>query len=123
MLAPKRIKFRKRQKGRNRGKACRGNEVSFGDFGLQATEAVGIIIEVSGLDVIDVEEFDALRKTMVMVQLMGAKTVIAGLRPGVVSSLVQLDAATDEVDAAMNLDDAFERIEALVAGDGDEVEE
>ncbi|UCH25381.1 MAG: STAS domain-containing protein [Trueperaceae bacterium] len=90
---------------------------------LQATEAVGVIIEVSGLDVIDVEEFDALRKTMVMVQLMGAKTVIAGLRPGVVSSLVQLDAATDEVDAAMNLDDAFERIEALVAGDGDEVEE
>ena len=51
------------------------------------------------------------------------ETVIAGLRPGVVSSLVQLDAATDEVDAAMNLDDAFERIEALVAGDGDEVEE
>ncbi|PIE65914.1 MAG: 50S ribosomal protein L16 [Deltaproteobacteria bacterium] len=39
MLAPKRIKFRKRQKGRNRGMATRGAEVSFGEFGLQALQA------------------------------------------------------------------------------------
>ncbi len=39
MLSPKRIKFRKRQKGRNRGLAYRGSKISFGDFGLQATEA------------------------------------------------------------------------------------
>jgi len=38
MLAPKRVKFRKRQKGRNRGKAQRGNSVSFGDIGLKALE-------------------------------------------------------------------------------------
>jgi len=38
MLAPKRIKFRKQQKGRTRGKALRGAEVSFGDYGLQTTE-------------------------------------------------------------------------------------
>ncbi len=38
MLAPKRVKFRKRQKGRNRGKAQRGNTVSFGDIGLKALE-------------------------------------------------------------------------------------
>jgi large subunit ribosomal protein L16 len=36
MLAPKRVKFRKAHKGRNRGLAGRGNEVSFGDFALQA---------------------------------------------------------------------------------------
>ncbi|MCJ2163061.1 MULTISPECIES: 50S ribosomal protein L16 [unclassified Pseudodesulfovibrio] len=38
MLAPKRVKFRKRQKGRLRGKAQRGNIVSFGDIGLKALE-------------------------------------------------------------------------------------
>ncbi len=38
MLSPKRIKFRKRQKGRMRGLAYRGSKISFGDFGLQATE-------------------------------------------------------------------------------------
>ena len=37
MLSPKRVKFRKQQKGRMRGLAWRGSDVSFGDFGLQAT--------------------------------------------------------------------------------------
>lgn len=38
MLAPKRIKYRKQQKGRMKGKATRGNTVSFGEYGLQSTE-------------------------------------------------------------------------------------
>ena len=37
MLQPKRTKFRKQQKGRNRGLAQVGNRVSFGEFGLKAT--------------------------------------------------------------------------------------
>lgn len=37
MLQPKRTKFRKQHKGRNRGLAQRGNSVSFGEFGLKAT--------------------------------------------------------------------------------------
>lgn len=37
MLQPKRTKFRKQMKGRNRGLAHRGSKVSFGDFGLKAT--------------------------------------------------------------------------------------
>ncbi len=38
MLAPKRVKHRKTHKGRMRGKAYRGNKVSFGEYGLQTTE-------------------------------------------------------------------------------------
>lgn len=38
MLQPKRIKYRKQQKGRMRGAAHRGNKVSFGDYALQAVE-------------------------------------------------------------------------------------
>ncbi|MBN1606793.1 MAG: 50S ribosomal protein L16 [Polyangiaceae bacterium] len=38
MLSPKRTKFRKMQRGKNRGVAWRGSDVSFGDFGLQAAE-------------------------------------------------------------------------------------
>lgn len=37
MLQPKRTKFRKQQKGRNRGLALVGNRVSFGEYGLKAT--------------------------------------------------------------------------------------
>jgi len=38
MLAPKRVKHRRTHKGRMRGKAYRGNKVSFGEYGLQTTE-------------------------------------------------------------------------------------
>ena len=38
MLAPKRVKYRKQQKGRMRGKATRGNTVAFGEYGLQTLE-------------------------------------------------------------------------------------
>ncbi len=39
MLMPKRTKFRKMHKGRNRGMATRGTSISFGDYGLMATTA------------------------------------------------------------------------------------
>jgi large subunit ribosomal protein L16 len=42
MLAPKRVKYRKTQKGKMRGKAYRGSSVSFGEYGLQAMEAAWI---------------------------------------------------------------------------------
>lgn len=38
MLMPKKVKFRKMQKGRMTGKAYRGSDVSFGEFGLKALE-------------------------------------------------------------------------------------
>lgn len=38
MLMPKKTKYRKTQRGRNRGKATSGNYVAFGDFGLQSLE-------------------------------------------------------------------------------------
>jgi len=38
MLMPKRVKFRKLQRGRMSGKATRGNTVAFGEYALQATE-------------------------------------------------------------------------------------
>ncbi len=39
MLSPKNVKYRKRQRGRMKGKPSRGVSLSFGDFGLQATES------------------------------------------------------------------------------------
>jgi large subunit ribosomal protein L16 len=42
MLLPKRVKYRRVQRGRLKGKATRGNTVSYGDFGLQALEPAWI---------------------------------------------------------------------------------
>lgn len=38
MLSPKRVKYRRVQKGRMKGKAYRGSDLNFGDFGLQTVE-------------------------------------------------------------------------------------
>ena len=42
MMLPKKVKFRKQQRGRMAGKAWRGSSVSFGDFGLKAMECAWI---------------------------------------------------------------------------------
>lgn len=38
MLLPKRVKYRKQQRGRMKGQAVKGNRISFGEYGLQAIE-------------------------------------------------------------------------------------
>ena len=38
MLSPKRVKYRKQQRGRMKGKAWRGAELAFGEYGLKAME-------------------------------------------------------------------------------------
>ena len=42
MLMPKKVKYRKQQRGRMAGKAWRGSDVSFGDYGLRALEPAWI---------------------------------------------------------------------------------
>ena len=54
MLQPKRTKFRKMHKGRNRGLAQRGSKVSFGEFGLKA----------SGRGRLTARQIEAARRTM-----------------------------------------------------------
>ena len=54
MLQPKRTKFRKMHKGRNRGLAERGSKVSFGEFGLKA----------SGRGRITARQIEAARRAM-----------------------------------------------------------
>jgi len=44
VLGPKKVKYRKQQKGRRRGVAWRGSTLSFGSFGLQAMEAAWITV-------------------------------------------------------------------------------
>jgi rsbT antagonist protein RsbS len=80
---------------------------------LQSSGAAGVILDVSGVEIMDADDFNALRRTMFMAEIMGAKTVIAGLKPGVVSALVELNANIDNIHAALDLDDAFRVIKSL----------
>ncbi|MGB5622492.1 MAG: STAS domain-containing protein [Gammaproteobacteria bacterium] len=74
---------------------------------VQQTGSRGVILDVSGLETLDSDEFASLRRIMTMIAIMGARTVLAGLRPGVVSALIEAGADTDGLRAAIDLDAAF----------------
>ncbi len=80
---------------------------------LSKTGAKGLIIDLSGVEVMDIEDFQALNTTLSMASLMGAKTILTGFQPGVVSSLVDFNADIEHINAALNLDDAFELMKRL----------
>ncbi len=78
---------------------------------LHTSGSNSVILDLSGLELMDLEDFEALRGTISMAAVMGAETVIAGLQPGIVSALVELDADVEGLVAARNLDDAFRLLE------------
>ncbi len=82
---------------------------------VQASEAEGVIFDVSGIEILDLEDFDALRQTMVMAEIMGARSILSGLKPGVVSALIDLGADPEGVNAVLNLDDAFQLLDGTQA--------
>jgi rsbT antagonist protein RsbS len=82
---------------------------------IHGSGAQGVILDLAGVEVLDREDFDELRKTMQMASLMGGRCLLAGLRPGVVSALVDLGVDTGGVTAVANLDEAFRLMEDHLA--------
>ena len=75
---------------------------------LQAHHARGVIFDLSGIEIMDLSDFENIRSTISMAKVMGVSTIVCGMRPGVVASIVLLGADTDEIRAARDLDMAFE---------------
>jgi rsbT antagonist protein RsbS len=78
---------------------------------IHETGSRGVILDVSGLETLDSDEFAALRRIITMSKIMGAESVLVGLRPGVVSALIEAEADVDGLRAASNLDAAFAMLE------------
>jgi rsbT antagonist protein RsbS len=78
---------------------------------IHETGSRGVILDVSGLETLDSEELAALRRIIAMTGLMGAESVLVGLRPGVVSALIEAGADVDGLPAAIDLDAAFALLE------------
>jgi rsbT antagonist protein RsbS len=74
---------------------------------IHETGSRGVILDVSGLETLDSGEFAALRGIITMSEIMGADSVLVGLRPGVVSALIEAGADVDGLRAAINLDAAY----------------
>ena len=74
---------------------------------VHETGSRGVILDLSGLETLDSNEFAALRRIITMSTIMGAESVLVGLRPGVVSALIEAGAEVDGLRAAINLDAAY----------------
>jgi rsbT antagonist protein RsbS len=95
---------------------------------IHSTGARGLVLELSGLEILDPEEFEALRRIISMARVMGTDSVLVGLSAGIASSLIAAGVdvhglrATLDIDEALGMFDAPERAEALEI-DGDERDE
>jgi rsbT antagonist protein RsbS len=78
--------------------------------------ARGIIVDVSGLDVIDSYVARSLRSIALTARLRGAETVVVGIRPDVAIAMVQFDLDLDPIHAALDLDEAFSLLERWIQG-------
>jgi rsbT antagonist protein RsbS len=75
---------------------------------VQKSTATGVILDVSGVEILDLDDFNGLRSTMEMAEVMGARPILSGLKPGVVSALIDFGADPEGVSSVLNLDDAFQ---------------
>ncbi len=86
---------------------------------LQGSAARAAVLDLSGLDTIDSHEFDKLCQIMRACSVMGAPSVLVGLKPGMVSSLVDAGVQVAGIRTALDLDQAFSLLEPeLAAADG-----
>jgi anti-anti-sigma regulatory factor len=77
---------------------------------LEQRGAEGVVFEISGCEVIDLDEFTALRKLVQTVEWLGVSSVVAGLRPGIVAYLASAGAPTGSLRTSLNLEQALLKV-------------
>ena len=74
---------------------------------IEKTGAAGLLVDVTGLDVVDSYVARVLADTAKMARLMGTETVIVGIRPEVAATLVRMGYAMTGVRTALNVDEGL----------------
>ena len=74
---------------------------------MRDTRARAVILDLSGVSILDTSDFDAVLRTLRMAGLMGAKPVIVGVRAGIAASLVELGVSGWDIDCCLSLEQAF----------------
>ena len=75
---------------------------------LKGGDYRSLILDATPLELIDASDFERLRRVIKTVGLMGVGTVVVGLKPGVVASLVELNANVDGLVTTLNMEKALE---------------
>ncbi len=77
----------------------------------------GVLVDVTGMPVLDSFAGRALGDLAQMLRLRGAKTVISGIQPDVAFSMVQLGLRLPRTVTALDLEEGLDRLSRLLAGD------
>jgi rsbT antagonist protein RsbS len=77
---------------------------------IRAQDVSGLVIEVSGVDILDSYIARSIRDIAHIAGLLGVRTVLAGLDPGMAITLVEMGMVMQGVTTALNLEDAIETL-------------
>ena len=80
---------------------------------LEKHRSRGLVIDITGLDTVDTFVARILTDTGRMAALMGARTVLVGMRPEVAATLVRMGFVMQGVHTALNIDDGMELLTKL----------
>ena len=81
---------------------------------VSETEAQGVVIDITALDVVDSFMARALNDTARMVQMLGAEVVLCGMQPMVALALTEMGRELTGVETALNLDRGLEKLNQLI---------
>jgi len=85
---------------------------------LAQTEAKGLIIDITALDIVDSFLARVINETALMAKLLGAKVVLCGIQPMVALTLVEMGQELVGVQTTLNLDLAMEALQARIEDKG-----
>ncbi len=86
---------------------------------LQRGRFQAMILDVKSFEIIDLPEFERIRRIIDMAELMGTKTILASLRPGVAASLIEMGADTSGLSTSLSLDRALSQLENILSDNND----
>jgi rsbT antagonist protein RsbS len=81
---------------------------------IEKTGSTGLLIDISGLDMVDSYVARIVAETGRMAKLMGTATVLVGMRPEVAATLVRMGYEMQGVQTALNVDDGLELLGHVV---------
>jgi rsbT antagonist protein RsbS len=81
---------------------------------IEKSGSTGLLIDISGLDMVDSYVARIVAETGRMAKLMGTNTVLVGMRPEVSATLIRMGYAMEGVRTALNVDDGLELLGHIV---------